>query len=502
MNTMKRRTFLKTASGVAAINFACQGRTERNLAVKKPNVVLILTDDQSFRTIHALNNDIIRTPNIDSLVKRGTAFTNAWYMGSSNAAVCMPSRAMLMTGKTLFHLENMGRVLPESHPTLPETFRNNGYRTFQTGKWHNDRGSFARSFSTAGKIFFGGMSSHYNIPIQDFDPEGEYPNSRSYHVTDTHSTELYANSAVTFLNSLNDDTPFFMYVAFQSPHDPRQMPDEYLNMYDPASIPLPDNFMPAHPFNFGEVNHRDEKLERWPRTSEKIRRHMADYFGFITFTDTAIGRILTALDRSGHIDDTIIVFAADNGLAVGQHGLMGKQNPYEHSVHVPLIICGPGVQSDVQTDTPCYLIDIYPTLCGLAGMEIPSSVEGASLLPVIRGEKYEVRDTQFFAFKNFQRAIKSGDLKLIEYNVAGERHTQLFDLAKDPWETVNLADDPAYRDKLASMRVLLKQAMADHDDAADLDMEGWGVPEIGPWKPGKWIDPNPDVYYDSSWPSG
>jgi arylsulfatase A-like enzyme len=460
----------------------------------------MLTDDQSFRTIHALGNPHLKTPNIDRLVRSGMTFTNTWQMGGNNAAVCMPSRAMLMTGKTVFHLQNDGSILPENHATLPETFRRAGYDTFHTGKWHNDTKSFARSFSSADKIFFGGMSSHYNIPIHDFNPEGDYPPDKRYFVTDRHSTLLYSDAAINHLERIEDDKPFFMYVAFQSPHDPRQMPAEYREMYDPEDIPLPPNFLPAHPFDFGEVNHRDEKLERWPRTPEKIRRHIADYYGFITFTDMAIGRILDALQKSGRYDNTIIVFAADNGLAVGQHGLMGKQNPYEHSVHVPLVMSGSGIPADRQSDAMCRLSDVFPTLCGLAGLDIPASVEGESLVPVIRGTRDSIRDTQFFAFKNFQRAIKKGEMKLIEYCVFGEKHTQLFDHARDPWETKNLADEPAFRSTVRSLRGELQRLMREHGDKAVLEKNDWGVPPIASWKPGNWKDPNPDVYYDASWP--
>ncbi len=503
MTAINRRSFIAKTAGALAGSACMDPRRLRASEMDRPNVLFILTDDQSYRTIGALGNAHIRTPNIDRLVREGTSFTNARYMGARVAGVCMPSRAMLMTGRTLFRLEGNGRTLPAEHPTLPETFRGAGYETFHTGKWHNDRASFARSFSAAENIFFGGMSSHYNIPIQDFDPFGQYPNSRRYFVTDTHSTDLYARSAVEYLEGLErGGPPFFMYVAFQSPHDPRHMPREYRDAHDPGSIPLPPNFLPAHPFDFGEPNHRDEKLERWPRTPEAIRRHIADYYAFITYTDAAVGRILDTLERTGRSDDTIIVFAADNGLAVGQHGLMGKQNPYEHSIHVPLVMRGPGIPGGMRTDAACCLHDIFPTLCGLAGLDVPAAVEGLSLAPVLHGERSSVRDAVFFVFKNFQRAAMAGNMKLIEYNVAGSRHTQLFDLEADPWETENLADGHGHATEVGSMRRLLRELMTAHGDEADLDREDWGVPEIAPWKPGNWRDPNPAVYYGSSWPDG
>ena len=467
---------------------------------KKPNILFLFTDDQRFDTIHALGNEHIITSNIDSFVNNGTAFTNAYFMGASLVAgVCMPSRAMLMTGRTLFHLEGNGHRLPPEHVTLPETLRKAGYTTFHTGKWHNDKQSFARSFTTADKIFFGGMSSHYKVPINDFDPNGVFPREDQYFVTDKHSTELYADTAVSFLTNYKDNKPFFMYVAFQSPHDPRHMPKQYLDMYDPDKLPLPKNFLPSHPFDFGEANHRDEKLERWPRTPEKIRRHTADYYGFITYTDAEIGRILNALKQTGQYDNTIIIFAGDNGLAVGRHGLMGKQNIYDHSVHIPFVMCGPGIPAGKRSEALCYLLDIFPTLCDLTDVKIPGSVDGISLAPVIRGKKENTRDSLFYAFKNFQRGVRTERWKLIKYNVFGEHHTQLFDIRSDPWETANLADNPDYTSRLQEMTDLLKDWIRNSGDKVDLDKPDWGVPVIDPWKPGKWADPNENVYYDAEW---
>ena len=495
-----RRDFLKIMGiGAAALTIP-DFKSALESQEMKPNILFLFTDDQRFDTIHALGNEHIITPNIDSLVKNGTTFTNAYYMGASLVAgVCMPSRAMLMTGRTLFHLEGNGYRLPPEQATLPEALKKAGYTTFHTGKWHNDKQSFARSFTTADKIFFGGMSSHYNVPINDFDPNGKFPREDRYFVTDKHSTEMYTDAAIKFINHYKEDKPFFMYVSFQSPHDPRHMPKKYLDMYDPEKLPLPKNFLPAHPFDFGEANHRDEKLERWPRTPEKIRRHIADYYGFITYTDVEIGRILTALKKKGQYDNTIIIFAGDNGLAVGQHGLMGKQNIYEHSVHIPLVMCGPGIPVGEKCNVLCYLLDIFPTLCDLTDVPIPGTVDGKSLAPVMRGEIENIRDSLFFAFKNFQRGVRTNRWKLIKYNVFGEKHTQLFDIRNDPWETTNLADNPDFSAQLLKMTGLLKGWIRKSGDKVNLDKPDWEVPVIEPWKPGKWKDPNENVYYDSEW---
>ena len=143
---------------------------------KKTNVLFIVTDDQRFDTIHALGNDEIITPNLDKLVSRGTSFVRAHISGGTCGAVCMPSRAMILSGRNPFHLEELGGNIPPEHKTLAETFKNNGYETIGLGKWHNGCPAYARSFTQGAKIFFGGMWDHWNVPTCRYDPTGEYDN--------------------------------------------------------------------------------------------------------------------------------------------------------------------------------------------------------------------------------------------------------------------------------------------------------------------------------------
>ena len=187
-----------------------------------------------------------------------------------------------------------------------------------------------------------------------------------------------------------------------------------------------------------------------------IREHIAAYYAMITHLDAQIGRVLQALRDSGQADNTIIVFAGDNGLALGQHGLLGKQSVYEHSVRVPLIVSGPAIPHDKRSDAFVYLLDLYPTLCAAAGVAPPPTADGLSLQPILKEEKEKVRDSHFFSYCNFDRAVKTEDVKLIEYTVKGARHTQLFDIKNDPWEMKNLAGDPSHAELLAQMRVKLQ----------------------------------------------
>jgi arylsulfatase A-like enzyme len=404
-------------------------------------------------------------------------------MGGTSGAVCMPSRAMLMTGRTLFHLYRQGQSIPQEHVMLGELLRKEGYETFGTGKWHNGSDAYARSFTDGAEIFFGGMNDHWNVPACDFDPSGAYdvynPAVRNPfysnetvqrqcdHITPgKHSSELFCDASIEFLRNYEGEAPFFMYLSFMAPHDPRTMPKKYLEMYDPEEIELPENFKPRHPFDNGELRVRDELLAPLPRPPEEIRRHIAEYYAMISHLDAEMGRVMEALEETGHAEDTIIVFAGDNGLALGQHGLMGKQNLYDHSLRVPLIMSGPGIPKDRRSDAHCYLLDIYPTLCELLDLAVPDSVEGESLVPAMR-EESGIRDTMFFAYKQYQRGVRDERYKLIEYVVEGERTTQLFDIQEDPRELHNLAHDPAHAKDLERLRQALFQWRDALDDEAD-----------------------------------
>lgn len=454
-------------------------------ASRRPNILFLFTDDQRFDTLRALGCQDVITPNLDALVRRGTAFTEASIMGGTSPAVCMPSRAMLHSGRTLFHIEREGQEIPDAHVLMGEAFRSAGYATFGTGKWHNGTRAYARSFSDGAEIFFGGMDDHWNVPACSFDPSGRYEQRcnqtvdfRSQRVVTKiadhiragkHSTDLFADAAIDFLQRRPADRPFFAYVSFMAPHDPRTMPKQYLDMYDPTRIALPPNYLPEHPFDNGELRVRDELLAEFPRTPDEVRRHLAAYYAMITHADAAVGRIIKTLKDTGQHENTIIVFAGDNGLAVGRHGLMGKQSLYEHSVRVPLVFAGPGVPEGRCSGAFAYLIDVFPTLCDLAGLPVPESVEGRSLAPALRDTAEPVRPFLHYAYRGLQRAVKDRRWKLIEYVVEGARTTQLFDLQSDPWETRNLAGDAALAPEIERLR---RELARWRDEMGDTREEG------------------------------
>lgn len=455
---------------------------EKKVDKKNPNILFLLTDDQSFSTINSLGNKEVSTPNIDRLVNGGLTFTHTHIMGSTSGAVCMPSRAMIMTGRYVSYLTapNTGGIASDVQ-TLPQVLKENGYTTFATGKWHNQRPSFAKSFTHGANIFMGGMSNHLKVPLHDFDASGKYkPEEKRYE--NKFSSVLFQEAAVEFLNNYDDEKPFFAYVAFSSPHDPRMAPKEYQDKYNTNEISLPKNFQPKHPFNNGELIIRDENLIPFPRTEAAVKGEIASYYAMISEVDANIGKILDALEKSGKADNTIIIYAADNGLAVGQHGLIGKQNLYDHSVRVPLVISGPGIEKGTRTESLVYLNDIFPTVTDLIGIEKPETVDGISLLPILNNPKAEVRESVYFLYKNFQRGVRTKDWKLITYLVEGVKTTQLFEIKKDPLEMNNLAENPKYRHKVMELLILLQGWMDKSGDNVKLEKNDWGVPVIKSWE--------------------
>ena len=426
----------------------------------------MIADDHRWDAIAGMGDPTVKTPTMDSLMARGTTFHQTHIMGSLSGAVCVPSRAAVLTSASLFR--SGANQINRDYAIWPEVMRQAGYHTFFSGKWHNDRQTFADSFDDGGTIFFGGMGNQYKVPIFDFDPTGKYPKDARY-IGDKFSSELFTDSAVQFIENYNQTDPFFLYLSFTSPHDPRTPPGEYATMYKPEDVPVPENYFDEHPFDNGEMRIRDEVLAPFPRTPEIVQQHIADYYGMITSQDAEMGRLLQTLEAKGQLDNTIIIYTADHGLAVGQHGLFGKQNLYSHSIRVPSIFAGPGVPEGVTVDALTYLYDVFPTVCDLTDVDCPDTVEGSSLVPLMEGCIDKVRDTVFAAYKDIHRTVSDGRWKLIRYYVSketgkGTDFLQLFDLENDPWETNNLADVPEHAERINSLATELKRWQNETDD--------------------------------------
>lgn len=450
--------------GAACFAVAAEAKAPR------PNILFILADDHRADGIGALGNSHLKTPTLDKLVEQGVSFSRAYVMGSMEGAVCCPSRCMIQTGRSLFHLPktNLRKGYAEfaaamkdktegpDWSLLPRVMRANGYATFHIGKRGNE--------------CVPALDSH-DLDITHNDP---LPEERA------RSSQAHADGVIDYLRNRKAGQPFFIYLAPPVPHDPRVAAREFMEMYQPADIPLPVSFLPVHPFDNGEMTVRDEQLAPWPRTPDIIRRHLADYYACITGLDHHLGRILDCLKDLGQLTNTVLIFAGDNGLSLGEHGLMGKQNLYEFGgMHVPLVIAGPGIKHG-QSDVFVYLYDLFPTICELAQAPVPTSAEGQSLVPLLMGGPAKPRECLFTAYKDVQRAVRTDQWKLIRYPQVDQ--TQLFDLRNDPHELNNLAAKPDYGARVKEMLGLLAKAQKECDDACLLT--------VANPKPAKWSPPD------------
>lgn len=433
---------------------------------QKTNILHIHTDDHRPDGLRALGNPVLQTPNLDSLVERGMTFTHCYMMGSMIGGVCLPSRTMMLTGRSWQRIPTAPAAAPKAGDPanlLPRVIAQAGYQTWHMGKRGN-------GFQLSQQVF--------QTRFLD-DGNGDTPETDRAHCSRRH-----ADQVIEFLQSRaasHEAKPFYIYLAPPVPHDPRSAEPQFHKLYDPAKIPLSPAFLPQHPFDNGAMTTRDEQLAPWPRTPEDTKRQIADYYACVTGFDHHVGRIFAELKASGQWDNTIIVFSGDNGLSLGEHGLFGKQNLYEFGgMHVPLVLAGPGIPKG-RSDALVYLMDLFPTFAEFAGAKIPEGVEGRSLVPILAGQQTKVRDVLYTAYRDCQRAIRDERWKLIRYPLVNV--TQLFDLGSDPHELNNLADQPEHRAKLAELTALLKKEMENYADPFPLN--------VAKPKPAAWTPPAP-----------
>lgn len=469
-------------------------------ADQRPNLILIFADDMTYDAMSHLGVREVQTPHLDQLARRGTFFTHASNMGSWNPAVCVASRSMLLTGRALWRAEKAHsqlKSLAADGKLWPQRLQAAGYRTYMTGKWHLPVPA-EEVFQNVKHVRAGmpkDVPDGYNRPI-DGQPDGWHAADKSlggYWEGGRHWSEVLAEDAIAFLGTASgNDAPYLMYLAFNAPHDPRQAPQEYLDRYPAKSLSLPQSFLPIYPYakEMGcPVSLRDERLAPFPRTPASIRQHLSEYYALITHLDDQIGRILDALEQNPSQRETVICFTADHGLAMGQHGLMGKQNLYDHSLRVPFILASfpsqkshagknstsPATHAQVagrvpaglSINQPIYLQSVAATFLEWAEVPLLADEEFPSLLPVIResqvpaatatsqatilrksaattgGNSSSVGESNdvIGSYLDLQRSITSRGYKLILYPQA--KAQRLYDLSKDPLELHDLAEDSA-----------------------------------------------------------
>jgi arylsulfatase A-like enzyme len=485
---------------------------------RRPNILFILADDQSPLDLRMYDpHSPIQTPVLEKLAASGMTFDGAYHIGSFVGAVCTPSRHMIMSGRSLWRLPiardaiAKGLCPPDLEQfTIPAVFNRAGYATMRTCKAGN-------SYEAANKLF---------TVRRDASKLGD---------TDETGSAWHGQQVLDYLDeraTTQDRKPFLIYYGFSHPHDPRNGKPELLAKYgaanhtdekslpalNPKQPPLPVDYLPAHPFPIGQPGLRDEvaAIGVWSNRDEAtIRNERGRYAACSENIDIQIGRVLAKLEAMGELENTYIFYTADHGIAIGRHGLQGKQNLYQSSWRVPFIVKGPGIKPGSRATGNIYLLDVLATLCDLTGTAAPASNEGLSFRPVLDGKKDTVRDVLYGVYcggtKPGMRSVKKGDWKLIEYDVmdGSVREKQLFNLAENPNELLpqhhdpavialtkntptaaqtNLAGDPRYANKLAEMEGLLLGEMRRYGDPYRL----WNQPNDGLTPPADPIAPKPN----------
>ena len=460
---IKRTLSLIVAVLISAIT--CPGTAT---AAKRPNVLYIFTDDQRPDAFGALGNPDIKTPNMDRIINSGFVFNRAYIQGSMTFATCLPSRAMIMSGKPLFRAP----LQLDSGVLMPQVFQKSGYRTFATGKWHNGASSFEKCFDEAEAVFFGGAArTHINVPVNRMIAGLMVP----YDAGETFSTDLFADAAIEFIEGQSEkEQPFFCYIPFTAPHSPVTPPGKWATMYDPDKITLPPNHAALRPDLVDQQQGtsrrgggRGGRGRQGGDVSpvDRAKQRYAAYYGLISHLDHHIGRVLDTLKKTGQAENTIILFATDHGMSMDSHGQSGKHNAYEHTSRVQMVASGAGVPKG-SSDALVYLYDIYPTLCGLTGLPIPDEVEGKSLAKVIHGKQAKVRDHLFTAYMDDQRTIRDDRWKL--FYRSKEDRAALYDLKNDPHELNDLAAKPENKDRIAKLKVELAKAQQLYGDTPEV----------------------------------
>lgn len=432
---------------------------------QKPNVLFLICDDLNC-DMGLYGHPQVKTPNIDRLAGRGVRFDNA----HCQYALCGPSRASFMTGlypdQTLIHSNSI--YIRETLPrvtTIPMLFRNHGYFATRIGKiyhynvpkhigtsGHDDPYSWNLTINPRGR------DVTEEPLIKTLKPQ-QFGGTLSWLAadgTDEEQTDgIAATEAVKQLKeSAEDGVPFYLAVGLFRPHTPFVAPKKYFEMYPLESIVVPEvpdeykSSLPAPAWN--SIRRKKDQINLPDETAREV---IQSYYASITFADAQAGRILDALDETGLTENTIVVFTSDHGYHMGEHGHWQKTTLFENSTRVPFVVAGPGVKAKGEaSDAAVEMVDFFPTLAGLAGLEAPDYVSGKSLVPILEDSSKSVREFAFSQYSNGY-SIRGSRYRYTEWGEKGDQGAELYDRKSDPEELKNLAesnDHVSIRKELAS----------------------------------------------------
>ncbi len=475
MPALTRRRFLHLAARAGAASAAVApallaGSATRAAAAKRLNVLFVAVDDLK-PLLGCFGDKTIRSPNIDRLAARGTAFARAY----CQQAVCAPSRASVMSGcrpdtTRVWDLRTpLRRTMPDVL-TLPQHFKQNGYTTISLGKiyhhymkddppgwsepaWRPSGDWKGRGYLTPGAQAVAAKAAKGRGPAYEAAdvPDTAYPDG------------VVATKAVETLRRLKDK-PFFLAVGFYKPHLPFNAPKRYWDMYpletiDPADNPFKPKGAPDLAMtNWGELRNYPGMPKRGSLTDDQARTLIRGYKACVSYADAQIGRVLDELDRLGLADNTVVVLWGDHGWHLGDHGLWCKHTNFESATRAPLVLASPAVAGGKRTQRLAEFVDIYPSTCDLAGLPVPDHCEGTSLVPLMRDPG---RPWKAAAFSQYPRGrgIMGYSMRTDRYRFTRWQHrktgkvaaTELYDHREDPQENVNLAGRPEHKDLVARL---------------------------------------------------
>lgn len=463
---------MKTKIKALAIGLICLPVFMANASNQAPNVLFIAVDDLK-PLLGSYGNLHIDTPNLDKLSNEGVMFTNA----HAQYPVCGPSRMSLLTGTRpetngIMNLKSKIRDLQPDIVTLPQLFKQNGYQTAAVGKVFDPRNVKSRKEDDP---------ISWSIPYQE--PKNKLKKSK-YAVASYDEPEInfvdgvIIDQAQQRLNSmLKTDKPFFLAVGFKKPHLPFVAPKQYFDIYNREELPLASfQQVPLHgqeKFLFHkntelkrsyktkidtETNH---KYQEGPLTKAQQQELLHGYYASVSFIDKLVGDLLQSLEDTGMAKNTIVVLWGDHGFHLGDHGLWGKHTTMEQATRVPLIIKLPGQNPRVYQN-PVELLDLYPTLASLAGLPMPKILEGDDLTPVLTDKTQsidKVAISQYRRGKAYGYSMRTNKYRYTEWIDENKKvlYRDLYDLQSDPLETINIIDEPQFKDTVTSLAAKLRQ---------------------------------------------
>lgn len=433
----------------------------------KPNIVFILTDDHRWDGLNVAGNEKIQTPNLDKLCEAGTRFENAFV----TLAICSPSRAACLTGRygSSNGVTAVGHAsLKKGEPTFARALKEAGYTTGVTGKWHLGNSPEACGFDFASTCWSNGP--WYN---RQFTIDGKKRNMPGF------VDDVAVSESLRFLDQADQaDKPFALWLCTQVPHmdDKHTWPakQEYMDQYDVDAMPLAktwDDDLEGKPEYLATSRSRTQALKYGYDDPENIRKHTRDYYASVQQMDAAVGKLLEELDRRGLRENTWIILMGDNGWMLGEHGFTSKVLAYEESMRVPMAVVGPGLKPQVR-DELVLNIDLTAMIYQLAGLDVPKSLHGRSVLPIVQGESpsdwrtsflYEAPTPQLGSKPLW--AVRDARWKYIETDLGnGEVFQELYDLNSDAIEAKNVAGQAVHTERIEKLSSQLAKFRANLRD--------------------------------------